>query len=136
MAKDKVGADGTEQVTEEEVTKPITPRQLKDLLKVRDEARDDAAEARAKVNEAIENLRIQKHVHVNKRALRIIEQLRELTTEKLADEIDTLLYYLDASGLTDRAKKAQRLPLDDAASRQPPPDGKVTPIRGHAQAAE
>ena len=131
----KTGENNEEMVTEEEVTKPITPSQLKALLKVRDEARDEAAEARAKVNEAIEKLRMEKHVHVDKWALGVVEHLRGIeTTEKMADKIDILLYYLDASGLTDRAKKAQRLDLGDSSSRQAPPSGKnVTPIR---QAAE
>ena len=131
----KTGENNEEMVTEEEVTKPITPSQLKALLKVRDEARDEAAEARAKVNEAIEKLRMEKHVHVDKWALGVVEHLRGIeTTEKMADKIDILLYYLDASGLTDRAKKAQRLDLGDSGHRQAPPSGKnVTPIR---QAAE
>jgi hypothetical protein len=131
----KTGENNEEMVTEEEVTKPITPTQLKALLKVRDEARDETAEARKKVNDAIEKLRMEKHVHVDKWALGIIEQLRQIeTTEKMADKIDLLMYYLDASGLTDKAKKAQRLDLGDSAHRQPPPQGKnVTPIR---QAAE
>jgi hypothetical protein len=136
MAKDKVGEDGTEQVTEQEIIRPITPGQLKTLLKVRDEARDETAEARKKVNDAIEKLRMEKHVHVDKWALGIVEQLRQIeTTEKMADKIDILMYYLDASGLTDKAKKAQRLDLGDSAHRQAPGrDPKVTPIR--QQAAE
>ena len=131
----KTGDSGHEEVTEDEVTRPITPKQLKDLLKVRDEARDETAEARKKVNDAIEKLRMEKHVHVDKWALGVVEHLRGIeTTEKMADKIDILLYYLDASGLTDRAKKAQRLDLGDSSSRQAPPSGKnVTPIR---QAAE
>ena len=131
----KTGDSGYEEVTEDEVTKPITPAQLKALLKVRDEARDETAEARKKVNDAIEKLRMEKHVHVDKWALGVVEHLRGIeTTEKMADKIDILLYYLDASGLTDRAKKAQRLDLGDSSSRQAPPSGKnVTPIR---QAAE
>ena len=131
----KTGDSGHEEVTEDEVTKPITPAQLKALLKVRDEARDETAEARKKVNDAIEKLRMEKHVHVDKWALGVVEHLRGIeTTEKMADKIDILLYYLDASGLTDRAKKAQRLDLGDSSSRQAPPSGKnVTPIR---QAAE
>ena len=131
----KTGENNEEMVTEEEVTKPITPSQLKALLKVRDEAMDEAAEARAKVNEAIEKLRMEKHVHVDKWALGVVEHLRGIeTTEKMADKIDILLYYLDASGLTDRAKKAQRLDLGDSASRQAPSGKNVTPIR--QQAAE
>ena len=130
----KTGENNEEMVTEEEVTKPITPSQLKALLKVRDEARDEAAEARAKVNEAIEKLRMEKHVHVDKWALGVVEHLRGIeTTEKMADKIDILLYYLDASGLTDRAKKAQRLDLGDSGHRQAPSGKNVTPIR---QAAE
>jgi 3-deoxy-D-arabino-heptulosonate 7-phosphate (DAHP) synthase class II len=79
---------------------------------------------------------MEKHVHVDKWALGIVEQLRQIeTTEKMADKIDVLMYYLDASGLTDKAKKAQRLDLGDSAHRQPPPAAKnVTPIR--QQAAE
>ena len=129
----KAGENNEEMVTEDEVTKPITPKQLKDLLKVRDEARDEAAEARAKVNEAIEKLRMEKHVHVDKWALGVVEHLRGIeTTEKMADKIDILLYYLDASGLTDRAKKAQRLDLGDSAHRHAPPTkdkGNVTTLR-------
>ena len=128
----KTGDSGHEEVTEDEVTRPITPKQLKDLLKVRDEARDDTAEARKKVGDAIEKLRMEKHVHVDKWALGIIEHLRGIeTTEKMADKIDILLYYLDASGLTDRAKKAQRLDLGDSASRQAPTKdkGNVTTLR-------
>ena len=131
----KTGDSGHEEVTEDEVTKPITGTQLKALLKLREELRDDTAEARKKVNDAIEKLRMEKHVHVDKWALGIVEHLRGIeTTEKMADKIDILLYYLDASGLTDRAKKAQRLDLGNSASRQAPPSAKnVTPIR---QAAE
>jgi hypothetical protein len=131
----KTGDSGHEEVTEDEVTKPITGTQLKALLKLREELRDDTAEARKKVNDAIEKLRMEKHVHVDKWALGIVEQLRKIeTTEKMADKIDILLYYLDASGLTDKAKKAQRLDLGDSAHRQAPPSAKnVTPIR---QAAE
>ena len=132
----KTGDSGHEEVTEDEVTKPITGTQLKALLKLREELRDETAESRKKVNDAIEKLRMEKHVHVDKWALGIVEHLRGIeTTEKMADKIDILLYYLDASGLTDRAKKAQRLDLGDSGSRQPPParDPKVTPIR---QAAE
>ena len=128
----KTGENNEEMVTEEEVTRPITPKQLKDLLKVRDEARDDTAEARKKVGDAIEKLRMEKHVHVDKWALGVVEHLRGIeTTEKMADKIDILLYYLDASGLTDRAKKAQRLDLGDSASRQAPTKdkGNVTTLR-------
>ena len=128
----KTGDSGHEDVTEDEVTRPITPKQLKDLLKVRDEARDDTAEARKKVGDAIEKLRMEKHVHVDKWALGVVEHLRGIeTTEKMADKIDILLYYLDASGLTDRAKKAQRLDLGDSASRQAPTKdkGNVTTLR-------
>ena len=126
------GENNEEMVTEDEVTKPITATQLKALLKLREELRDDTAEARKKVNDAIEKLRMEKHVHVDKWALGIVEHLRGIeTTEKMADKIDILLYYLDASGLTDRAKKAQRLDLSDSASRQAPTKdkGNVTTLR-------
>lgn len=130
----KTGENNEEVVTEDEVTKPITAPQLKALLKLREELRDDTAEARKKVSDAIEKLRMEKHVHVDKWALGVVEHLRGIeTTEKMADKIDILLYYLDASGLTDRAKKAQRLDLGDSASRQAPSGKNVTPIR---QAAE
>ncbi len=129
----KTGDSGHEEVTEDEVTKPITGTQLKALLKLREELRDDTAEARKKVNDAIEKLRMEKHVHVDKWALGIVEHLRGIeTTEKMADKIDILLYYLDASGLTDRAKKAQRLDLGDSGHRQAPPTkdkGNVTTLR-------
>ena len=128
----KTGDSGHEEVTEDEVIKPIIPTQLKALLRVRDDARDETAEARKKVNDAIEKLRMEKHVHVDKWALGVVEHLRVIeTTEKMADKIDILLYYLDASGLTDRAKKAQRLDLGDSASRQAPTKdkGNVTTLR-------
>ena len=68
---------------------------------------------------------MEKHVHVDKWALGVVEHLRGIeTTEKMADKIDILLYYLDASGLTDRAKKAQRLDLGNSGRRQAPPSGK------------
>lgn len=133
MAKDKVGADGTEQVTEEEVTKPITPSALKSLLKLIDDIDDETAESRKRVKDAIEELRVKKHIHVDTYALGILKKLRSLTTEKMAEKLDIIDYYIDASGLRDKAAKVQKLPLDGGDQRHLPGDGKVTPIR---QAAE
>lgn len=128
----KVDADGTELATEEDVTKVIGKKQLKDLLSLLDDIDDTTAESRKKATDAVEDLRVNKHVHVDKWAVGVIRYLRKLTTEKMADKIDVLEYYLDASGLTDKAKKVQRLPLDGDHQRQAP-KGNVTPMR---QAAE
>jgi hypothetical protein len=122
--------DGTEQATEKEIVKQINASQLKELLRLGDEVADDAAEGRKTVKEAIENLRMKKHIHVDPWALARIRDLRELSAEKLADRIGVLEFYLDISGLTDKAKRAQRLPLD--GKPQAPAevkDGKVTQLR-------
>lgn len=133
MAKDKVDHDGTEQVTAEEVTRAITGPQLRTLLKLIDEIDDETAESRKRVKDAIEDLRMKKHVHVDKWGLGVLKYLRKLDTETMADKLDVLEFYIDASGLRDKAAKVKRLPLDGGDQRQVPGDGKVTPIR---QAAE
>ena len=42
-----------------------------------------------------------------------IRQLDRMSPEKLNDNLADLEYMLDASGLNERAKNAQRLPIED-----------------------
>lgn len=130
---EKIGHDGTEQVTEKEVVKQVNGTQLKALLKLAEEVADDAADGRKKVKDAINELREKKHVHVDQWCFGKIKELKELSAESLADRLDNFQFYLDISGLTDKAKRASRLALDRGTTAGETAalkgDGKVTPLR-------
>lgn len=127
MAKDKTGPDGTEQVTAAEVEKNIPPKKLKELLNNLDRAQEDIDELRGGMG-GVMTAAVEKY-HLDKKMIGWIRQLRRLSAEKLADKLAKFNYYLDASGLSDKAKSAQRLPLDEEAG-EAEPSATVTPIRG------
>jgi hypothetical protein len=132
---EKVGDDGTEQVTEREMQKQIPPKKFKELLNKLDQAEDDMEELRGGMGGAI--TAVTEKYHLDKQILGWIRKLRRMSPEKLADKLAHFEYLLDISGLSDRAKSAQRLGLGDEA---PAADsgragGKVARLDEHRSAA-
>lgn len=107
----KQSEDGTEKVTAEETLKPISGNKLKQILKVRRDARDDRKgineNVAAKISEIVGDR------YLDKTVLPVVEKLANMKDERLAYHLDNLLFYLDASGVSDRAKKVGRLPLEE-----------------------
>ena len=104
-------AKAVDQAKAKDIGPQITERKLKTLLgKCRSTYKDQRAlsgELGAAIAAAAE------HDHLHKKAFTIIRSLDRLEPEKLAELLSALEYYLDISGLQQRAESAQRLPMDD-----------------------
>lgn len=107
----KVNEDQTEGVTAEEVVKPISGGKLKEVLKVRRQAREQRQEINKSVSEQISELVGDKNL--DRVMLPTVEKLFNMKDERLALHLDNLLFMLDASGVTARADKVAKLPLSD-----------------------
>jgi hypothetical protein len=116
-----------------EVTEQIGQKKLKALLKAATEAykegREIAGTIGQKIGEAVENDRL------HRKAFSVLRGMDRMTPEKLADFWDTLQFYVDASGLGERAKAALRLPLDAGDDDDDATEGNVkafpTPASAH-----
>jgi hypothetical protein len=114
MAKrgeDETDEAGHEQVTEREIQKQIPPKRFKDLLKTLDRSQDEIDEIKGAMGGAV--AAVTEKYHLDKKMLSWIRQLAKMSPETLADKLAHFEYLLDISGLSDRAKSAQRLGLGD-----------------------
>lgn len=88
----------------------IGQKKLKSLLAAARSAAEDSHEITSslggKIASAVEN------DHLHKKAFSTLRMMDKLTPEKLRNYWDTLEYYVDISGLGDRAASAPALPLD------------------------
>jgi hypothetical protein len=112
MAKKKDASAETEAVKASEVEQQITPKKLKALLKSSNEAfkntREISGELGQKIAEAVEK------DHLHRKAFAILKGFDRMTPEKLSDVWDTLNYYMDVSGLAERAKSALKMNFEAA----------------------
>jgi hypothetical protein len=92
----------------ERVLQATPANTVKKLLKDLRGQAEDIAEIRGEMGAAVKDAVDNKHLH--KKAFADVRRLDKLSAEKLADHLDHFLYYLDVTGLSDRAKSAQRLP--------------------------
>ncbi len=100
-----------ENVRPSEVRKQIGARKLMGLLKDAAALKQDVSELTGTFGNAIKDA-AENH-HLNKRAFRICAGLYSLEPEKLADTLDALDFYLDASGLRERAASAPRMEMPE-----------------------
>ncbi len=133
MAKKK-DAETTEAVKPSEVEQQIAPKKLKALLKTSNEAfkntREIAGELGQKIAEAVEK------DHLHRKAFAILKGFDRMTPEKLSDVWETLNYYMDVSGLAERAKSALKMNFDaaegeDEGETDTNVTGFPTPARAH-----
>ena len=110
---------GTEEAAQ------IGEKKLRQLLKEAKSASQDAHEITSslggKIASAVEN------DHLHKKAFATLRMLDKMTPEKLADYWDTLLYYMDISGLDERAKSAPRLSLENGKGEDGEEDDEEAP---------
>lgn len=110
MAK-PVAEDSTENVTAEEVKRPISGGKLKEVLKARRQAREDRKSINdnlaTKVGEVVGD-----KLYLDRVMFPVVEKLFNMKDERLAYHLDNLMHMLDVSGISDRAKKVGRLPID------------------------
>jgi hypothetical protein len=88
----------------------ISERRLKGLLKDHRALKQDMGELSGTFGSAIKDA-AENH-YLNRRAFRITAALDKLEPEKLADTLDSLDFYLDASGLRERAASAPRMEME------------------------
>lgn len=106
----------TENATAVEVEKKISGAKLKALLKAQRSGQDDIDEIKGKMGKPVAEA-VEKY-NLNTKMFGWIKQLDRMAPERLADNIDDFLHMLDASGLSDRAKTAQRLPIEDGGEAE------------------
>ena len=111
MAKKK-DAETTEAVKASEVEQQITPKKLKALLKSSNEAFKNTREISGELGQQIAAAVEKDHLH--RKAFAILKGFDRMTPEKLADVWETLNYYMDVSGLAERAKSALKMNFDAA----------------------
>lgn len=102
--------DSTENVTAEEVKRPISSGKLKEVLKARRQAREDRKSINdnlaAKVGEVVGD-----KLYLDRVMFPVVEKLFNMKDERLAYHYDNLMHMLDISGINDRAAKVGRLPI-------------------------
>jgi hypothetical protein len=106
-----------EKATPSEVSEQISERKLKQLIK---DARTAYKDTRAiagdfgqKIASAVE------HDHLHRKAFSVAKTADRMEPEKLAEFLDALDYYLDASGLRERAASAPRMEMGDNVEQFP-----------------
>ncbi len=94
-----------------ETSEQIGERKLRQLIKdartAYKDVREIAGSFGAKVASAVE------HDHLHRKAFSVCKTADRMEPEKLAEFLDALDYYLDASGLRERATSAPRMPMGD-----------------------
>lgn len=100
-----------EAVKPSEVSKQIGARKLMGLLKDAAVLKQDVAELTGTFGNAIKDA-AENH-HLNKKAFRICAGLYRMEPDKLADTLDAMDFYLDASGLRERAASAPRMKIPE-----------------------
>ena len=123
MAKNGGSEDGTEHTTAEEVLKPLNDTRMKEILKARRTARDDRKHINTELAKKISEV-VGDKFYLDRTMLPTVEKLFNMKDERLAYHLDNLLFMLDVSGISDRAKKIARLPLAEGGKRpaRPPRD--------------
>lgn len=114
---------------DESKVKQISVNALQGLLKLARSTKNGVAELAGSLGAAIASAVENKHLH--RKAFRSVIAEDRMEPAALADFYDAQDYYRDVLGLTERAKNAPRLPMEDDADNS---DGKVTKL--HQQAAE
>ncbi len=94
-----------------ETSEQISERKLRQLIKDKRTAYKDMREIAggigAKVRSAVE------HDNLDTWAFNICTRLDRMENEKIAAKLDALDYYLDATGMRERAASAPRMPMGD-----------------------
>lgn len=103
-------------------------RKLKQLLKTANESHKNMQEISGTLGQQIADAVENNHLH--KKAFATLRSMDRMTPQKLADFWDTLQYYVDISGLGDRAASAPKLPMDAGDDEDDVDDktGKVRPF--------
>ena len=88
------------------------------LLKIGRSSAKDSAEANGRFGSAVAKA-VEDHA-LHRKAFRVLVMASKMEPEKLADFLDHLEHYFEATGIYDRANTVQGLPLnkDDDAERQ------------------
>lgn len=97
----------TDRVKPSEVSRQIGARKLRELIATACAASNDMREIAGSLGAEIKDAAENHHLHKKAFAADRMEP------EKLAEFLDCLDYYLDVTGLRDRASKVQRLPMGD-----------------------
>ena len=108
---EEVDEAGHEQVTEREMQKQVPAKRFKELLGKLSRGQDEIDEIKSAMGGDISA--VTEKYHLDKQMLGWVRQLLRMSPEKLADKLAHFEYLCDISGLTDRAKSAQRLGLGD-----------------------
>ena len=87
----------------------IGPRKLRRLLHDAESTRGDRAALGQVLREKIK--RAEQHDNLHRWAFGVLQQMNRQTPEKLADSWEKLQFYVESSGLGERAKSAPRLEL-------------------------
>lgn len=132
MAARKKGASSAPKASDEKKTPTqivgqINQKKLRSLMadcrSAYKDSREINGEIGAKIKDAVEN------ENLHKKAFATIRSLDRMEPEKLADFLDTFEYYLDISGLKDRAAKVMKMDFDDDGQGEgAPKSGSVTPF--------
>lgn len=112
MAKNPRGAKNGDQA-EPPSAPPVllpTPAKLKSLMKQHRDAKANLTDIASDLSTATRGMVENNHLHV--KAFNMCKALDRMSPEKLAEWADHFFPYYDMLGLADRAKTAQRLPLE------------------------
>ena len=117
-----------------DVTRQISANKLKGLLKAAKATTADVRELSGslgnKIAAAVE------HDHLHRKAFSILRTLDRMEPEKLADLWDTLLFYVEISGLEDRIKSAPRMDFGSDEPQDPEEDEQADNVRPFRQVEE
>lgn len=93
-----------------EVIPQTSPKKLKALLKTAEHTKTNMQELAGELGQQIKDAVEKDHLH--RKAFSVLRTMDRMTPEKLADFWDTLQYYVDVSGIGERAKSAPRMAFD------------------------
>jgi predicted alpha/beta-fold hydrolase len=110
----------TEAAKPSDVTKVISTNKLKNLLKEKRAAKKDTAEIAGALGQKIANAVESDHLH--RKAFNVISQLDMMEAEKIRDFLDNFEYYLDVSGIKERADAVNPMDLGENVHRLERPE--------------
>lgn len=131
MAARKKGASSAPKASDEKKTPTqivgqINQKKLRSLMadcrSAYKDAREINGELGAKIKDAIEN------ENLHKKAFAIVRTLDRMEAEKLADTLEMVDYYLDISGLRERAAKVMKMNFEDDGQGEGAPKTNVAPF--------
>lgn len=105
-----------EPVKPSEVEAQIGKNKLRALLRAASSAHKDQREIAGGLGKKIQEASENDHLHL--KAFAELRKRDRMTPEKLADYVDTVAFYMDLSGLTERAASAPRLRLEPGAEEE------------------